>query len=279
MRVTNPVPAGEGEQTMAAGRGTDEMRVSAAPRLPAPRDPGDVAQAGARRAAVCGAAGAAVALVAATGYTSGQDMAMAGGTSLLPAWLRVVAMVAYGAVLVVHLWHLRSAAVEVRLWHAGHVLMALGMIDMVAPGSAMVVPASVGRFVFTAVAAAVAVGSVAVVWLRRISGLWPAATLDLAAMAYMFAMPGIGGSWLPWLLTVWFAVQALAWAAGWLRPMGCHEGRAGGSVPSSTVGAVPARAVDRDREHSLRITLTVMQAGMAYMFLAVQVGMGAGGGM
>lgn len=248
----------------------------------------------------------------------------------IPAPVAVVWSVLFVAVLVVHVWHAGVLRGRHRLWHLGHVLMAVGMAVMFWPGgSSTVIPAGVGVVVYLAAAGFLAV-SLVVVRARgaAVGTLWLVSVADLAWMAYMFATTGHRLVWLSVLGVTWFAIQALGWAAGPLGralesgALGDAGSVAPGSeplvgqrtarpVPGATGGmelggpgrvrhAVgdsdgsevtghagtghPAGVVDGGRrDWTVRITLTVMGAGMAYMLLAMQFGMapmpGGTGGM
>jgi hypothetical protein len=188
------------------------------------------------------------------------------GNAWLPLGLRVSAVVVYVGVMVVHLWHLRAGALRERVWHATHVLMALGMIDMFAPTHHLIVAAELGRLVFV-VAAVGTLAYVAAVVVRgeRLGWLWPALAADLAAMAYMFVMPIPGFTWLTGVLVAWFALEAAGWVTGSL-PSRADLGSAAG-------GRVGATAYPSSRMVSIRVSLAVMNLGMAYMLLAMEFGM------
>lgn len=226
------------------------------------------------------------------------------GHGWLPDWLRIVAVAAFLVVLAVHLWHLVGATPRGRAWHLGHVLMALGMAVMFLPTNRVIVPADAGEVVFVA-AAVVVFGYVVseLVHHGRAGWLWPIVGVDLAAMAYMFGMPSTHLAWLTELLIAWFAVQALGWLTGHLAGFVNHRGLGGPRLPVATGppedAGYPARlpagsglrtattlpagtattAVPSAYRASIRATLTVMSLGMAYMFLAMQLGMIHMGGM
>jgi Domain of unknown function (DUF5134) len=169
-----------------------------------------------------GLAGLAVATVAAIVVIAmtapaGTTTEMPGGNGWLPLGLRVSAVVVYAVVVVVHLWHLRASTLRERVWHATHVLMALGMIDMFAPTRQLIVAAEPAKLVF-AVAAVATLAYIAALVVRgeRLGWLWPALAADSAAMAYMFVMPIPGFTWLTGVLVGWFALQAAGWVTGWL---------------------------------------------------------------
>jgi hypothetical protein len=158
----------------------------------------------------------------------------------LPTWLGIATVVAMALVVVVHLRHLTAAAARQRVWHGVHLLMALGMADMFAPTRTSVVPAGVSEAVFAV--AAVAVGCFAVSeWAsgRRFGVLWAVTMLDLAAMVYMFAMPGHRLKWLTVLLVAWLAAEATGWATGRLAAR-VERGGLGGPDPDSSSARVSA---------------------------------------
>lgn len=200
---------------------------------------------------------------------------------------------------------------------------------MILPTRGMLVPATVGVWVFGLAAGLLALGLV-VARLRRWrpGPLWAASVVDLAAMAYMFAMMSTGLAWLSVLAATWFTVQAVGWGTGWYGGMLEHGGLGdtappthdadsalaspdrtpdpppakaqtqaqaqaqaqveapGGAVTLATptrtarVAAIGQRVIDGGRrDWSVRVTLTVMAVGMAYMLLAMQFGMSPMAGM
>jgi len=245
---------------------TDDGTTSAAAMGTTPGDP----NARVTPIVIVAVAGAAILVVVVVAMTAagGSAAAMAGHNPWLPTALRISAVLIYTGVVVVHGWHLRVTSARERLWHAIHVLMALGMIVMFAPMRRLVVVAGVGKWVF-AVAAAGIVAYVAVLLVRgeRLGWLWLAAAADLAAMAYMFAMPTPGLQWLTWLLVAWSTLQAIGWLTGVLPQ------RADLGSPAVSAAACPRQDL------SISVTLAVMNFGMAYMFVAMAVGTAAMGGM
>lgn len=240
--------------------------------------------------------------------------------SWLPTWLGLTWVVLMAAVAVVHVRHLLTLPDVTRVWHAGHVLMATGMAVMFWPGGALLTPTVgvVGRVVFVVAALAAATWSVVDRRRRgRWSSVWPLLAADLAAMVWMFAVMAPGGAtgaatgpggsmtmgptWVDAVLALWFTVEAVRWLSGSLVrsaerdlhlevPVGALEHAvagapahgaahgAGGDAPATPAGAHAWHGV------SLRATLTVMSAAMAYMFAAMAFGvssvpMGGMGGM
>ncbi|MGI8417249.1 MAG: DUF5134 domain-containing protein [Nakamurella sp.] len=198
----------------------------------------------------------------------GMNMGSMSDNRWLPSWLGVAASAVLAGVVIVHLWHLIAVPAMVRVWHGAHVLMALGMIEMFLPTAKLIVPARIGQIAF-GVAVLTVLGFVVTELLRgrRVWWLWPVVGVDMAAMLYMFALSATDSGWLSVLLVGWFVLQAVGWASGVL-PSLADESEVG--EPSSTAGpVVHAHA----HAPSIRITLTVMSLLMAYMFLAMRVGM------
>lgn len=209
------------------------------------------------------------------------------GNALLPVWLGVAASLVFLVVLVVHVWHLFDEGVRGRAWHCGHVLMAAGMIDMFLPTHGMVVSAGIGEGVFAV--SACLVFCWLLVGLARgasVGVLWIVLGVDLSAMVYMFAMSQVRIAWLSWLLVAWFVLQAAGWATGRLSavvgrgglgdtPCGAQAVVAETGGPGAASGAGGPDAAARSAAHSvsIRLTLLAMNLGMAYMFVAMQLGM------
>ena len=217
------------------------------------------------------------------------------GNTWLPTWLRIVALAGYALVILVHLRHLRGSTSRCQAWHAGHLLMAFGMIVMFLPTTSMIVPAPVGEALF--VGAAAAVGAVAAVEFarhRRTAAIWAVAVIDLAAMAYMFA--GASLDPLTWLLVGWFVLQSLCWAAGSFEqaPRRADDGprtavapgvgartdrlgeigdRPGGAVATAERSIAGPALQPATFSPGIRASLAVMALGMAYMLLAMRLGM------
>lgn len=215
----------------------------------------------------------------------------------------------FALIVLVHGAHVVLMGGRHRQWHAGHVLMAVGMVVMFLPTGGMLVPATVGVGVFGLAAGLVVVTLAVFRWRAAPLGtLWLASVIDLVAMAYMFAMMSTRVDWLSVLAAAWFAAQALGWASGWLGGV-LERGGLGESSPPTHAAPVaalehespsdpepaeparspvstlaPARVVTAMRQRvidggrrdlSVRISLTVMAIGMGYMLLAMQFGMAA----
>lgn len=226
-------------------------------------------------------------------------------SSWLPTWLGLAWTMVFLVVLAVHLGHLWSMRGRARAWHAAHVLMALGMVDMYRPAERMLIGRVGGVAVFTAAAVLVAVlALVDGVRNGRWNRLWAVSAVDLALMAWMFQMMQTRVQVVTILATAWFVMETVGWATGRLLPAhdttvqaattaqpagGVAEpaepALSGGGVATMTRPAArqaePGTAPDtgwhgRLHQLSLRITLPAMSLGMAYMFLATQYGGMAG---
>lgn len=196
-----------------------------------------------------------------------------GATNILPQWLAVIWTLVFVAVLVIHVRHVLDSGGQRRVWHSGHVLMALGMAFMYAPGSLdhFNVPSGFWQLVF-------ANGALAIVaWMlyegfarRAINVLWLVMAIDLAAMAYMWSPSGYQAP-LTWLLVAYFAAQSLLWVTDRMRSVD-HVTLWGGGMSISAGGEVAISAAEplvcfRD----LRVSMFAMTLGMAYMFAAMQL--------
>lgn len=194
-------------------------------------------------------------------------------TEILPGWLAVIWTLAFLAVLVVHARHVMETDGERRFWHAGHVLMALGMVFMFAPGSLdhFDVPAGFWPLLFANAAGAVVAWALARTLAgQAVNGLWLVLAFDLAAMAYMWSPSGYVAP-LTWLLVAYFAVQALLWATDsyrWLDRRLTVKG-VGGVNPDGTLSATAVQRLVCERD--LRPSMATMALGMAYMFAAMQL--------
>jgi Domain of unknown function (DUF5134) len=209
--------------------------------------------------------------------TSIGGMSMGGGgpgtTNILPEWLAVIWMLAFIAIIVVHTLHLRDTHGQRRMWHSGHVLMAFGMAFMFAPASIdhFNVPSGFWQLAF-------ANGAIAVLaWIlaqalngRAINVLWLIMATDLGAMAYMWSPSGFQAP-ITWILVAYFVAQSTLWASNRMRDVD-HKALLGGNFSVTPGGAVAMSAAEplvcfRD----LRVSMSAMTLGMAYMFVAMQL--------
>jgi hypothetical protein len=204
-------------------------------------------------------------------------MSMSSGahaTNILPDWLAILWTIAFLAILVIHARHVLDSEGQRRIWHSGHVFMALGMAFMFAPPSIdhFNIPAGFWQIAFANAALATLAWIVAEALARRpINVLWLVMALDLGAMAYMWSPGGLQGP-LTWLLVVYFAGQSLLWITDRMRSVDHKTLPTGGGFSLTPGGAVAVTAAEplvcfRD----LRLSMFAMTLGMAYMFAAMQL--------
>jgi hypothetical protein len=196
-----------------------------------------------------------------------------GTTNILPSWLAVIWTLVFIVLIVVHALHLRDSEGQRRIWHSGHVLMAFGMAFMFAPSSIdhFNIPSGFWQLAF-------ANGAIAIVlWMlaqalsgRAVNALWLIMAIDLGAMAYMWSPSGFQAP-ITWILVAYFALQTLLWLTNRMRDVD-HRTLFGGSFSVAPDGAVAMSAAEplvcfRD----LRVSMSAMTLGMAYMFAAMQL--------
>jgi hypothetical protein len=208
--------------------------------------------------------------------TSIGGMSMSAGhgtTNILPSWLAVIWTLTFIAIVVIHVLHLRDTHGQRRIWHSGHVLMALGMAFMFAPASIdhFNIPSGFWQLAFANGAIAVLAWMLAQALDRRaINVLWLVMVIDLGAMAYMWSPSGFQAP-LTWILVAYFGVQSLLWITNRMREVD-HKALLGGGFSVTPDGAVAMSAAEplvcfRD----LRVSMFAMTLGMAYMFAAMQL--------
>ena len=194
-------------------------------------------------------------------------------TNILPSWLAVLWMLAFFAIIAVHGRHVLESQGQRRLWHSGHVFMALGMAVMFAPASIDYFDIPTGFW-----SLAFANGAIAIVlWMlvqtfagRGTNLLWLVMAFDLGAMAYMWSPSGFQAP-LTWLLVAYFAAQTVLWASDRMRDLD-ERTMLGGAVAVTPEGALTASVAEplicfKD----LRVSMAAMTLGMAYMFAAMQL--------
>ncbi len=203
----------------------------------------------------------------------GMSMSVAhGATNILPSWLSVIWTLIFLTVLVVHVRHVTETRGERQIWHCGHVLMAVGMLFMFAPPSLdhFGIPSGFWQLLFASAAGAL------VLWMlvevtngAAVNRLWLAIAFDLAAMAYMWSPNGFVPV-ITWILVAYFAVQALLWASDRYREL---DGQGvGGNLFVGLDGTVTASSITTlVCERDLRVSMSAMAVGMAYMFAAMQI--------
>jgi hypothetical protein len=217
--------------------------------------------------------------------------------SWLPPWLGLTLATLFVVILIVHLYHVLVLTGRERLWHGVHVLMATGMIIMFAPTGRLIVWNVTAVAVFAAAAVTVAGLLVRQRALgHHLGTLWLIATLDLAAMVYMFAMTDLRLLWLTVALAGWFIIQATGWTTARLYTTLAHGGlgdpppnRPTTTTPASTPTESTANQPHPGSPHQLhhgnahrnliRATLAMMSIGMAYMLIAMQFGTASMPGM
>jgi hypothetical protein len=194
-------------------------------------------------------------------------------TNILPNWLAVLWMLVFFVIVAVHGRHVLESQGQRRYWHSCHVFMALGMAFMYAPGSVDYFNIPTGFW-----SLAFANGAIAIVlWIlvqtfagRGTNLLWLLVALDLAAMAYMWSPTGFQAP-ITWLLVAYFLGQTALWATDRMRDFD-ERTILGGAVSVTPEGALTASVAEplicyKD----LRVSMSAMTLGMAYMFAAMQV--------
>jgi hypothetical protein len=192
------------------------------------------------------------------------------GANILPTWLAVLWAAVLIGVVAVHARHAFESSGQRRIWHSGHVLMALGMAFMYAPAS--IDPVHIGGGVWE-----VAFGSAALFILawtvaqlvnrRSVNALWPLAAIDMSVMAYMWST-ATRATGLTWLLAVCFAGLSALWLADRMRAVdrrfivGAYA-----ITPEGALAATAAEPLICDRD--LRMSMAAMALAMSYMLAAM----------
>jgi hypothetical protein len=212
------------------------------------------------------------------GSTMAGGMSMSSGghgaTNILPTWLAVIWTLVFLAVFLIHLRHLFETGGQRRLWHSGHVLMAIGMAFMFAPSSIdhLNIPSSFWQIIFAGATVAVVAWTVTEALERKaINALWVVMATDLAAMIYMWSPNGFQAP-VTWLLVAYFVVQSLLWGTDRMRSIDRFTLPGGFSVSvmsDGSVGAAVAAPLICFRD--LRVSMSAMTLGMVYMLVAMQL--------
>jgi hypothetical protein len=201
------------------------------------------------------------------------------GVNLLPSALCAVAVLIYLAIFVTHVRHARETSGQRRLWHLGHVAMALGMAYMFMPASAAPLTIADGRWQ-ALYGIGLALVTTWLVWQALssggASGLWLLLAADLLAMLYMWSPGALHGSY-SWLLVAYLTGEALAWLSGRVVDVDRNVLPGGGysvsdgpiGAGASAVGILATATLAGERD--LRVSMSAMTFGMAYMVLAMQV--------
>jgi Domain of unknown function (DUF5134) len=200
--------------------------------------------------------------------------------NLLPdraRWIWVGVFLCIGLRHLVHAAQTRSAQ---RLWHSGHLLMAIGMVYMFMPAAYRSVPRWPCWLIFTT--ATTLAGGYAVVKLLngiRIDFPWVTLTAGLGIMAYMLAVMG-EQAWAPlsYGAAICCGAEAIGWFTGALRGRAHDDHRLRTTIDSRGDGARTTRSrylggalpIAYHTTWLSRATLGLMAAGMAYMLVAMQ---------
>jgi hypothetical protein len=209
------------------------------------------------------------------GKTSMGGMSMTaahGATNILPNWLAVIWTLVFIVIIVVHARHVMQTHGERRFWHSGHVLMATGMAFMYAPGSLdhFGIPGGFWPLLFANACGIVIAWILAkTLYGQAVNGLWVVLAVDMAAMVYMWSPTGWVAP-ITWLLVAYFALQTVLWATDRYRQLDDRLVVRGiGVNPDGTVAATAAHPLVCERD--LRLSMSAMTLGMAYMFAAMQL--------
>ena len=198
-----------------------------------------------------------------------------GAINILPAWLAVLWTLAFIAILVIHARHIAESTGQRRVWHSGHVAMALGMIFMYAPASidSFDIPSGFWQIAYADVALAILAWMLAQAVARRaVNVLWLTMAIDMAAMAYMWSPSGFQAP-ITWALVAYFVLQGGLWVTDRMRTVD-HRTLWGGGASITPGGAVAIEAAEPLVCFSdLRYSMLAMTLGMAYMFAAMQLAM------
>lgn len=202
-----------------------------------------------------------------------MSVAAQGTANILPSWLAVLWMLVFVGILAIHARHIAESSGQRRIWHSGHVAMALGMIFMYAPASIDVykIPSGFWQIAFADGALAILAWVFAQALARRpVNVLWLTMGIDLGAMAYMWSPSGFQAP-ITWALVAYFVLQGWMWVANRMRSVDHRTLWAGGASvgPGGTVaiGAAEPLVCFSD----LRFSMLAMTLGMAYMFAAMQL--------
>lgn len=213
--------------------------------------------------------------------TSGHGSMTAGGvsmsaghgaTNILPTWLAVIWTLVFLGVFLIHLRHLFETGGRRRLWHSGHVVMAIGMAFMFAPASIdhLNIPTSFWQIIFGGATLVVIAWMVTEALERHaLNALWVVMVTDLAAMVYMWSPSGFRAP-VTWLLVAYFTAQSLLWATDRMRSIDRFTLPGSFTVMSDgSVGAAVAAPLICFRD--LRLSMSAMTFGMVYMLAAMQL--------
>ncbi len=228
--------------------------------------------------------GSAMAHMGSSGASHGMHMSMGGlvmsvgsnSTNILPSWLAVIWMLVFFVIIVIHARHVLESSGQQRFWHSGHVFMAIGMAFQFAPGSvdSFNIPPGFWSLAFANAAIAVLLWVLVQMFAGNATNLlWLTMAFDLGAMAYMWSPSGFQAP-ITWILVAWFTVQSVLWATDRIRNFDERTifGGGGGRIavtPDGTMTATVAEPLICFKD--LRVSMSAMTLGMAYMFAAMQL--------
>jgi len=225
--------------------------------------------------------------------TMGGGMGSMTSMRLLPDWLRAAWAAGMCVVMALHLWHAARIRGQSRWWHAGHVLMAVGMALMYAlPQMSHPRLYHAGIAVYSVAAAAALAAALASSWRTgAIDPLWAFAALDMGVMIYMcvtdrvvalnwMLVAYLGGQFIMWTLNLWCRWTEFptttppvppgdsAVGAGWRADVGRSPGGQAVLAPARPIAVRTPEGAPGLLAHcspSVRMTLALMAAAMAYM--------------
>jgi hypothetical protein len=197
-------------------------------------------------------------------------------TNILPNWLAVIWLLAFLAIIVIHARHVLESKGQQRVWHSGHVFMAVGMAFMYAPASvdSFNIPSGFWSLAFANGAIAILLFVLVQLFAGNATNLlWLTMAFDLGAMAYMWSPSGFQAP-VTWVLVAYFTVQSALWASNRIRKFDERTIFGGGGTniavtPEGTMTATVAEPLICFKD--LRVSMSVMTLGMAYMFAAMQL--------
>jgi len=215
------------------------------------------------------------------GMPSGRGVALH-ALNLLPLWMGVVWTAVFLVIAASHLRHMVQTTGQQRPWHSCHVLMAVGMAFMYAPGQIdpLAVPSAFWKLVFAAA------GVIAAVWaiggVGRVSTLvWLLTSIDMAAMLYMWSGPRRADTaGVTWLLTGYLLAAAVMWALDLYRRLDgatpivswqLLATESGATLSATSFSTESAASGSLLGELDISASMIAIALGMAYMLVAMQL--------
>lgn len=198
--------------------------------------------------------------------------------NLLPEWIGVLGTLMFLLIAGSHLLHQVRTSGERRWWHVSHVLMAIGMAFMYAPGAIdpFTISSEFWQVLFAVVAAVVALRVVAGFAGRASANpLWALTGIELGTMVYMWS----SGSFVPaltWALVAYLVVEAGLWGLNVYRAVDGDAPLFGWSAlaPVADGGTVIVAGTGTQTligGLDISVSMTAMGLGMAYMLAAMQL--------